>query len=126
TRADGQRALVIATGAEVHLALEAVGLLEREGIGVRVVSMPSTELFEEQPEGYRNAVLPPDLKNRVVIEAASPFGWHRYAGERGRIIGIGSFGSSAPGSVVSREYGFTAAHLANEIRELISQTSARP
>jgi transketolase len=115
------RALVIATGAEVHLAIEARTVLETEGIGLRVVSMPSMELFEEQPEHYRLSVLPPDMKNRLVVEAASPFGWHRYAGEHGRIIGIERFGSSAPGSVVYREYGFTASHLADEIREMVRQ-----
>lgn len=126
TPSDARRALVIATGSEVHLALEACGLLKDEGIGVRIVSMPSTELFEEQPEEYRHSVLPPGMKNRVVIEAASPFGWHRYAGERGRIIGIERFGSSAPGSLVSREYGFTAAHLAKTIREVLPENSGTP
>lgn len=123
---DSPRILVIATGAEVHLALEASGLLEKEGIGVRVVSMPSTELFEEQPEEYRISVLPPNMKNRLVIEAASPFGWHRYAGDRGRIIGIEGFGSSAPGKVVSREYGFTAARLADEIRKIANADPCTP
>lgn len=126
TPSDVRRALVIATGSEVHLALEATCLLKDEGIMVRVVSMPSTELFEEQSEAYRKSVLPPEMKNRIVIEAAAPFGWHRYTGEKGRIIGIERFGSSAPGSVVSREYGFTAAHLADTIREVILENSGTP
>ncbi len=115
-----RRVLVIASGAEVHLALDTALMLGREGIAARVVSMPSTELFEEQPETYRNAILPPDMRDRVVIEAASPFGWHRYAGTGGLIFGIDRFGTSAPGSAALREYGFTAEHIADGIRNMLA------
>jgi transketolase len=114
-------ALIIATGAEVHAALEAQKMLTKENLAVRVVSMPSTQLFELQPETYRDSVLPPEITTRVVIEAASSFGWHKYAGDRGKIIGIDHFGASAPGPVTLREFGFTAEHVAEAIRELIRE-----
>jgi transketolase len=119
TPAAGPYALIIATGAEVHTALEAQEMLTKENLAVRVVSMPSTQLFDLQPETYRNSVLPPEITTRVVIEAASPFGWHKYAGDRGKIIGIDHFGASAPGAVTLREFGFTAEHVAETLRALI-------
>ncbi|TLU88332.1 MAG: transketolase [Chlorobium sp.] len=116
-----EKAIIIASGAEVHIALEARKMLESERIFTRVVSMPSIELFDEQPESYRTAVLPPKVKNRVVVEAASPFGWHKYAGEKGRIVGLDHFGASAPGNTVLREFGFTPEHLVSEIKVLFRE-----
>ncbi|MEO8634657.1 MAG: transketolase [Gemmatimonadales bacterium] len=99
--------ILIATGSEVSLALTAHQQLVRDGIGTRVVSMPSWELFEAQPKSYRDVVLPPTVTARVSIEAAAPFGWERHVGLAGAIIGVSRFGASAPGPVVMRELGFT-------------------
>lgn len=103
--------ILIATGSEVALALEAHARLVRDGIQSRVVSMPSWELFERQSPAYRDAVLPPRVRARVAIEAAGPFGWERYVGLEGAIIGVARFGASAPGPVVMREFGFTPDHV---------------
>jgi transketolase len=99
--------IVIATGSEVSLALEArVKLLEQK-VRVRVVSLPSWELFEEQPQDYRDLVLPPAITARLAVEAGSPQGWHRYVGTLGSILAVERFGASAPGEVVLKEFGFT-------------------
>jgi transketolase len=99
--------IVIATGSEVSIALEAHLQLVGQGIRSRVVSMPCWELFDRQPQSYRDSVLPPSVRARVSIEAAAPFGWERYVGLEGAIIGVTDFGASAPGPVVMREFGFT-------------------
>ncbi len=99
--------ILIASGSEVPLALEARQMLLQQGIRARVVSMPSWELFEEQAASYKDSVLPKDITARLTIEAGATQGWLRYAGEKGRSIGIDTFGASAPGNVVMREYGFT-------------------
>lgn len=99
--------ILIATGSEVSLALAARLELKGKGVAARVVSLPSWELFEEQPEDYRDLVLPPEVTRRLTIEAGSPQGWHRYAGSGGIVLGVDGFGASAPGDVVLREYGFT-------------------
>ena len=104
--------ILIATGSEVSIALDAHKQLIKEGIASRVVSMPSWELFERQPQSYRDAVLPPDVRARVSIEAGSPLGWERYVGSEGAIIGVNRFGASAPGGTVMREFGFTTGHVA--------------
>ena len=116
--------ILIATGSEVSLALEAHGVLAADGIRSRVVSMPSWELFERQPAAYREAVLPSSVRARVSIEAASPFGWERYVGSEGTIVGIDHFGASAPGPVLMREFGFTAEHLVARAKALV--TTPRP
>ncbi len=103
--------ILIATGSEVSLALEAHARLVREGIHSRVVSMPCWELFERQPQAYRDTVLPPGVRARVAIEAAAPFGWERYVGLEGVTIGVDRFGASAPGPVVMREFGLTVDHV---------------
>jgi transketolase len=99
--------ILLATGSEVLLALEAHARLASEGFRCRVVSMPSWELFDRQPRSYRDSVLPPSIRARVSIEAASPFGWERYVGLDGGTVSVTDFGASAPGSVVMREFGFT-------------------
>ncbi|RNA65429.1 transketolase [Prosthecochloris sp. ZM_2] len=111
--------IIIATGAEVHIALDARQILEEEGIPTRVVSMPSIELFEEQPEEYRYDVLPPSIRKRVVVEAASPMCWHRYATDEGTIVGVSGFGASAPGERVLEEYGFTSQRVAKAAKSLL-------
>ena len=100
--------ILIATGSEVSLALDAHARLGADGVRSRVVSLPSWRLFEAQPQSYRDGVLPPTVRARVTVEAAAPLGWERYAGDGGVIIGLDRFGASAPGPVVMRELGFTA------------------
>jgi transketolase len=100
--------ILMASGSEVALAVRAADLLEEDGVGVRVVSMPSWELFERQTESYRRAVLPTEVRARVAIEAAVPFGWERYVGLEGEIIGLARFGASAPYQVLAEKFGFVA------------------
>jgi transketolase len=100
------KVILIASGSEVALCVAAYEMLKRDGIGARVVSMPSWELFEKQDESYRNEVLPPDIKARVTVELSSVIGWDRYAGPSGTILGMHSFGASAPGLDVTRKFGF--------------------
>jgi transketolase len=117
--------IILATGSEVHPALEACKILESEGTAVRVVSMPSWELFEGQPAEYRNAVLPPGVTARISIEAASTFGWERYVGGMGAMIGLDRFGASAPGEIVMKELGFTAAHLVFHAKALLKKCGVK-
>ena len=112
--------ILIATGSEVSIALQAHEVLTTDGIHSRVVSMPSWELFERQSQRYREAVLPPSVRARVSIEAASPFGWERYIGSEGAIIGTAHFGASAPGPVVMRERGFTPEHVVETAKGLLT------
>jgi transketolase len=114
--------ILIATGSEVSLALEAHARLAGEGIRSRVVSMPCWELFDAQPQSYRDTVLPPSVRARVSIEAAAPFGWERYVGPGGRIIGVGDFGASAPGPIVMREFGFTPEHVVETAKALLNNS----
>ena len=99
--------ILIATGSEVSLALSARDELARGGIGARVVSMPCSELFDRQPQSYRDEVLPPAIKARVAIEQASTLGWHRYVGDWGAIVGMHTFGASAPLKLLVEKFGFT-------------------
>jgi len=111
--------LLIGTGSEVQHALAAAETLGEEGIRAQVVSMPSWELFEEQPDTYRRTVLPPDVEARVSIEAGVTQGWERVVGPKGEAIGIDRFGASAPGERVMEEFGVTADHVASEARRLV-------
>jgi len=104
--------ILIATGSEVSLAIDAQKLLEAQGRRVRVVSMPSWELFDAQPQAYRDAVLPPSITARMSIEAGATLGWSRYVGERGVAFGIDHFGDSAPAAVLAKTFGFTAENIA--------------
>ncbi len=118
--ADGEPQLIlIATGSELSLATAARERLAAKGIRARVISLPSWELFDEQPREYRDAVLPPQVRKRLAIEAGSPQGWHRYVGAEGEIIGVEHFGASAPGDVVLREYGFTVENICERALELM-------
>lgn len=99
--------ILIATGSEVELAIKAGEKLAAGGKKVRVVSFPSWELFEKQSSDYKNSIFPPEVKNRVAIEAGSTFGWHKYTGNEGKIIGIDSFGASAPANILYEKYGLT-------------------
>jgi transketolase len=113
--------ILIATGSEVSLALAAHRQLTGEGIRSRVVSMPSWELFEAQPTEYRQAVLPPAVRARVSVEAGSPFGWERYVGPGGAIIGVDRFGASAPGPEVMARYGFTVGHVVSTAKAVLAR-----
>ncbi|NOX84923.1 MAG: transketolase [Chlorobi bacterium] len=106
--------ILIATGSEVHLALDVAKLLK--GYEVRVVSMPSRELFEEQPEEYRRKVIPPEVKKRVTIEAGTTYGWEKYAGPEGLTYGLDHFGASAPAEVLKDVFGFTPEKLLEKIK----------
>ena len=111
--------LLLASGSEVHLALEAQRMLAEERIGAQVVSMPSWELFERQSRFYQLSVLPPTVPRRLAIEAGSPMGWTRYVGDRGAVMGLDHFGASAPASVLGREFGFTAEAVVERAKRLL-------
>lgn len=104
--------ILIATGSEVSLAVQAAALLKDKGMGARVVSMPCWELFERQDQAYRDRVLPPDVTARMSIEAGATLGWERWVGTRGVCYGIDHFGTSAPAAAIAKEYGFTPEHVA--------------
>lgn len=110
--------ILIATGSEVNLAVQAQKDLKAQGKDVSVVSLPSFDLFEAQDEAYKESVLPKAVTKRVAIEAASPFGWERYIGTEGRMIGIDHFGASAPGDYVLEQFGFTVENVVNTFNEL--------
>lgn len=119
--ADKIDVLLIATGSEVGTALGAADILEEKGIGVRVVSMPSMNLFEAQDAAYRDTILPPSVKKRVAIEAGASFGWHRYVGDEGMVIGIDRFGASAPYKVLAEKFGFTTENVAAKVLEYLKK-----
>lgn len=110
--------VLIGTGSEVPLVLEAAGKLAEEGIKARVVSMPCWELFDEQPQPYRDEVLPPGVL-RLAVEAGATLGWHKYIGERGDVIGLDRFGASAPGSRALRELGFSVENVVERAKALL-------
>ncbi|MGB8681519.1 MAG: transketolase [Candidatus Binatus sp.] len=112
--------ILIATGSEVSIALEAHNQLTREGVASRVVSMPCWDLFQAQPQSYKDMVLPPGVKARVSVEAGSPLGWERYVGLEGAIIGLNRFGASAPGEIVMRELGFTPEHIVKVAKSILA------
>jgi transketolase len=114
-------AILIATGSEVALALESQQQLAGQGIAARVVSMPSWDRFENQPQSYRDQVLPPGITARVAIEAASVFGWERYAGPKGAIVGLNRFGASAPYKTIAEHLGFTPANVADQVHRLLGR-----
>jgi transketolase len=113
--------ILMATGSEVCLCIDAYEELKAEGIRARVVSMPSWELFERQDRSYRDEVLPPDITARVAIEQASTLGWAQYAGPKGRIIGMRTFGASAPLQDLQKKFGFTSDAVAQAARELLGK-----
>ncbi|MDX3260910.1 transketolase [Streptomyces sp. MI02-2A] len=112
--------ILLATGSEVQLAVGARERLEAEGVGTRVVSMPSVEWFQEQPADYRERVLPPSVKARVAVEAGIALTWYRYVGESGRIVSLEHFGASADAKTLFAEYGFTAENVAAAARESLA------
>jgi transketolase len=115
----GARVLLLASGSEVHIALTARALLEKEGIPARVVSMPSWELFERQPEEYRQEVLPPSVRSRVAVEAAVGFGWERYVGQSGTVVAMNGFGKSAPVDALYTAFGITPEAVVSAARRVL-------
>lgn len=116
--------ILMASGSEVALALQAAELLEAQGVAARVVSMPSWELFEVQPEEYRQQVLPPGVRAKVVVEAAHPQGWEKYIGPGGRSIGVDRFGASAPYQVLAEKFGFTVERIVEVAERALAETRA--
>ena len=116
--------LLLASGSEVALCLQAYERLAAEGIKSRVVSMPSWELFDDQPQEYRDSVLPPDVTARVSVELASTFGWAKYVGATGRSIGMRSFGASAPLKDLTKKFGFTPELVAAAAKEQLRVPAA--
>jgi transketolase len=114
-------AILIATGSEVSVAIEAQEKLAAEGIGARVVSMPSTTLFDKQTQAYRDEVLPPGVASRLAIEAGVTFGWEKYVGPNGDVIGLDRFGASAPYQNLMEQFGFTAANAVDRVKKLIGK-----
>jgi len=114
--------ILIGTGSEVHLCLSARDILQGAGTPTRVVSLPCWQIFDAQDQAYRDEVLPPAVTARVAVEAASPFGWERYVGSRGRVVGMTRFGASAPGAVNMEKFGFTPDNVVRVARSLLNQT----
>ena len=116
-------AILIASGSEVSLAIDAQALLKAEGVDVRVVSMPCMELFEAQDAAYREKILPKKIRARVAVEALSSFGWERYVGLDGKTVAMESFGASAPGGTLFKNFGFTKEHVAETVKEVLKNLS---
>jgi transketolase len=117
--------ILIGTGSEVHICLGAADLLEEDGISTRVVSAPCLDAFAEQDDAYRDSVLPPDVRARVSVEAASPLGWSTWVGEDGDSIGMTTFGASAPQPALYEHFGFTPEKVAERARAVVERVSAR-
>ncbi len=117
--------ILISSGAEVHVCLEAAEELRKRGRDVRVVSMPSMELFEAQPESYRKEVLPPSVTARVAVEAGASLSWYKYVGLEGTIVGVDRFGASAPAKVIFEKLGFTAENVVKAARSVIKPKKRR-
>ena len=116
---EGPDIILLASGSEVATVREAAGILRAKDIQSRVVSMPCWEIFEQQPEEYKNSVIPPAVTMRLAVEAASPFGWERYVGPRGKIIALDRFGASAPYKVIAEKLGFTGESVAREAEAML-------
>lgn len=114
-------ALIIATGSEVNLALDAQAVLEQEGIHVNVISMPSWDRFDMQPEEYKQKVLPPKVKARLAVEMGASLGWSKYVGDEGDVLAIDRFGASAPGKVLIENYGFTVQNVVEKVKALLKR-----
>jgi transketolase len=125
TGADGNAAtpqvILLSTGSEVSLCLEAREQLQKDGVPVRVVSMPCWELFDEQDEQYRASVIPRDIPARLAVEAAASLGWSRYTGDRGDCLCLDRFGASAPGSTALKNLGFTVENVVARSRALLGR-----
>ncbi len=114
-------AILIATGSEVNLAIDAQKELEKEGIYTNVVSMPSWDRFEKQPDEYKRAILPPAVKARLAIEMGASLGWRKYVGDAGEIMAIDRFGASAPGETIIKKYGFTVENVVAKVKSMLKK-----
>ena len=117
--------ILIGCGSEVSLCVQASERLAAEGIKTRVVSMPTWQLFDEQDQQYQDSVLPPSVTARVTVEEASPIGWERYAGRDGAVLGMRTFGMSAPMKIVAEHFGFTPDHVAAVAKEVLARCQRR-
>jgi transketolase len=115
------QALIIATGSEVELAVQAAKNLEEQGSAVRVVSMPCAEIFEAQTKEYKETVLPEEIQLRLAVEAGSPDWWYKYVGSKGRILGIDRFGESAPGPDLYAFFELTVERVEQEVKTLLGK-----
>ncbi|MGH7626606.1 MAG: transketolase-like TK C-terminal-containing protein, partial [Gemmatimonadaceae bacterium] len=113
--------ILMGSGSEVHILLAAAEKLFAHEIRVRVVSMPSLDVFARQPRAYRDEVLPPGIKHRIAMEAASPLSWYRWVGDAGEVIGLDHFGASAPYERLYQEFGITAEHVVARAREMLDR-----
>ena len=113
--------ILMGSGSEVHVAIEAANKLREKGIAARVVSMPSWQLFDKQPETYRDQVLPPEINTRVAVEAGATQGWHRYLGNKAAVIGIDHFGASAPYKILYEKFGITADRVMEKALSLLNK-----
>jgi transketolase len=113
--------ILMASGSEVHVALEAANKLKEKDIAARVVSMPSWELFDRQPEEYRQQVLPPEINARIAIEAGATQGWHRYLGNQAAVVGIDHFGASAPYKILYEKFGITSDRVVEKALGLLNE-----
>jgi transketolase len=118
----GPELILMASGSEVHQAHEAVKLLEADGVRARLVSMPCLDRFAEQDQAYRDSVLPPDVRARVAVEAASPLGWHRWVGENGDVVAMEGFGASAPAKALYEHFGFSGHAIADRARAVLERS----
>jgi transketolase len=121
SRSETPDGLIMASGSEVHIALEAAGKLEEKDVSVRVVSMPSWELFDRQPEAYRDRIIPPDIGVRLSVEAGVTLGWHRYLGAGGEPLGIDHFGASAPYGTLYEKFGITSDAVVERVLKLLDR-----
>jgi transketolase len=119
SKKDTPDAIVMASGSEVELGINAQAELEKEGIDVRVVSMPSMDVFEAQSEEYKESVLPKKVRARVAIEAATDFGWGKYVGLDGATVTMKSFGASAPAGVLFKKFGFTTENVVKTVKSVL-------
>jgi transketolase len=117
--------ILIASGSELSLAVQAHEQLVAEGVRSRVVSMPSWDIFEHQPREYRDTVLPPNVTARVAVEQASTFGWERYVGSAGRVVGMETFGASAPLKELQKKFGFDPDHVVAVAKGVLNGSKAR-
>jgi transketolase len=118
--------ILIASGSEVSLAIQAHEKLLTDCIRSRVVSMPSWDIFEDQSQQYRDSVLPPEVEARVAVEQASTFGWERYVGTKGRVIGMRTFGASAPHKELQKKFGFEPDNVVTAVKELLVRGLTQP
>jgi transketolase len=123
---DNPEVILVASGSEVSLAVEAHERLVTQGISSRVVSMPSWDIFEHQTQEYRDSVLPPHVTARVAIEQASTFGWERYVGRRGCVVGMKTFGASAPLKELQRKFGFAPDQVVTIAKDVLARNQPGP